>query len=118
MDVPTSRTATRHPFWLVCEGPGRPLTLRLAGVGEALPVFSFEEEAELFLCLAGETDGASVERMRGGELGDLISALPPGVRHVALDPPGTDGALVGLVSLGRRDFLRFLHAKIGAPTRS
>ena len=114
MDGSTARTAGRYPFWLVYEGPERPLTMSLSGAGEALPVFSFEEEAELFLCLAEGADGARVERVRGGELGALISDLPPGVGRVALDPPGTNGALAALVSVRRRDFLRFLREETGA----
>ena len=72
--------------------------------GRSLPVFSFEEEALLFLRLGG-LEG----RWRASETGaaDLASALTRAVRRIVLDPfpeAGLRGYL-GAVSLGREEFV-------------
>jgi hypothetical protein len=81
-----------------------------------LPVFSFEEEAEMFLRL-GNYDGGSW-RARESSAGELISVLCgpcKDVRGVALDPLPEmlkDGT-VGLVEVGRERFVEEIFASEG-----
>ena len=121
MPVESPREApARHPerrFWLISRHRGRRAEelLTVAG-GEALPVFSFEEEAEMFLrlgeCVAGSWQ---VRPATSGELVSLLYGPCAGVRKVALDPPpeACGEAWLAFVSLGRTDFLRTLADKRG-----
>jgi hypothetical protein len=83
------------------------------GVARILPVFSFEEEAEMFLRLGGY-DGAW--RARESSAGELVSVLCgpcKDVKGVALDPLPEmlkDGT-VGLVEVGRESFLEQIFAR-------
>ncbi len=85
-----------------------------AGASRVLPVFSFEEEAEMFLHLGGY-DGGSW-RARESYTGELVSVLcGPGidVKGVALDPLAEmlKDETIGLVGVGRRRFLRQLMGR-------
>jgi hypothetical protein len=84
------------------------LALRLAGGEDMLPVFSFEEEAELFLAL-GTPDGSwLVKETAARELASLLLSGPlSDVGRVALDPlPGRlGGSLIGLLSIRRQEFV-------------
>jgi hypothetical protein len=100
-------------YWLICDGTGPPgaLMLDLAGLGRTLPVFSFPEEAEMFLALDGLDGDWEVGE---GVAGDFLSHLfgpHAGVESVIIDPlPGTmgDGA-EGPVGIGPGRFTdRFL----------
>ena len=100
-------------YWLICDGTGPPgaLVLELADLGRTLPVFSFPEEAEMFLAL----DGLRGEwHVREGVADDFFPHLfgpRAGVESVVLDPlPGAlgDGA-EGPVGIGPERFAgRFL----------
>ncbi len=85
--------------------------LELAGLGRTLPVFSFPEEAEMFLALDGLGGGWDV---RGGVADDFFPHLfgpRADVESVVLDPlPGTLGdSSEGPVGIGPERFLdRFL----------
>src|SRR5829696_2747828 len=87
-----------------------------AGTSKVLPVFSFEEEAEMFLHLGGYAD--SGWRARESCAGELVSVLLgpcADVEGVALDPLPEmleDGTL-GLVEVGRRRFVGQLLARGG-----
>lgn len=86
------------------------LTIVPDGQEEVLPVFSFKEEAELFLrCEALGRKWAARETMPG-ELASVLYGPCSGVTAVALDPlPEILGsAMVGLVSMDRQRFLRIL----------
>jgi hypothetical protein len=74
---------------------------------KTLPVFSSEDEAEMFLRLEGVADGWQVSESRGGELVSMLYGLCAGVRKVALDPLPEMVAdrTVGLVSLDRKRFI-------------
>jgi hypothetical protein len=78
--------------------------------GEALPVFSFEEEAEMFLQL--ETLGTCwrTRETLPGELVSLLRGPCAEVTSVALDPlPVVDGEVVAdLTGRGRDRFVRSL----------
>jgi len=84
------------------------LTTGLPFGEEALPVFSFEDEARMFLEL-GAFDGDWRARETGaGELISLLYCLCASVDRVVLDPvPGPDAVLNDLVSLGREAFMEF-----------
>src|SRR3954447_1933579 len=72
---PQMKTLVPKPFWLIVKGEaGRMdvLTSRLASGEEALPVFSFEEEARMFLEL-GALGGDWHARVTSP--GELISVL-------------------------------------------
>jgi hypothetical protein len=104
------RTTYSRPFWLIAEyRTGRLEVLRttLASGAEALPVFSFEEEARVFLEF-GALDGGW--RVRVTTVGELISILYgpcAGVDRVALDPlPGPFvEAPTALAGMGRDAFM-------------
>ena len=108
-------------YWLI-ENPeaGRTeeLTVRIDARREALPIFSFPEEAEMFLKLGGlEERGWRIVESTAGE---LVSRLPgyrrAGIELVALDPlpemmgPALD-TTIALVPLGQRGFARRLTAR-------
>ncbi len=106
-----NRLAPR-PFWLIVKDqPGRidVLTTKLATGEAALPVFSFEDEARMFL----ELGALGVWRVRVTSAGELISVLSgpcAGIRRVVLDPlPGLDGeGLNDLLSMEREAFMESL----------
>ena len=99
-------------FWLVVrDGVGRmePLTTELNYGRRALSVFSFGEEATLFLRLCARRGW----RVRATRIGKLLSVLTGPCREVelvALDPlPQKEaGALNGLLCLERQRFVGFL----------
>jgi len=86
------------------------LTISYDKNGEALPVFSFEEEAEMFLQL--ETPGIywQASETTPGELVSLLDGPCAEVKSVALDPlPVVDGEIVAdLTGRGRNRFVQNL----------
>ena len=76
--------------------------------GKMLPVFGYEEEAEMFLHLGGYgDDGWSARESSIGEIVSVLCGPCSGVEGVSLDPlPGMVGeGTLGLVWLGRERFL-------------
>jgi len=76
-------------FWLIVQDNGdRPKVFELgAGRGEkSLPIFSFEEEALLFLCLGGLEGPWRASETDAAELSSALTGMCSGVQHVALDP--------------------------------
>lgn len=111
--------ATRAPglttaFWLIekheAGGRAEVLTISLEDGRDALPVFSFEEEARLFLRLRGPSRGWRIRETTTRELVSLLFGQRAAAGWIALDPvPEIGGeALVGIVSLKREDFVSFL----------
>ena len=93
-----------RPLWLIAEQRCNGLEVFTIGT-DVLPVFSFEEEAEMFLGLGHDADGWRVKETAYGELISVLYGPCREVEHVALDPvPG----LVELVSLSRSAFIRVL----------
>jgi hypothetical protein len=94
-----------RPFWLIANyqsGGTEVLRINLASGEEVLPVFSFEDEAGIFLEL-GASDGWRVRETAAGELTSVLLGPCAGVRRVALDPlPGPDAALAGKIADGAR----------------
>jgi hypothetical protein len=85
-----------------------PLCVRV-GTARVLPVFSFEQEVEMFLRLGGYYDGGGwrARESSAGELVSVLCGLCVGVGGVALDPLPQmlkDGT-IGLVLVGRRRFV-------------
>jgi hypothetical protein len=108
-------------FWVACRSPealSDPLTVSVPGLGEALAVFCFEEEARLYM-------GYGDEDLRPcpvgiAELVDLL--LGPWSRFdlVTLDPmPGRGtGLMVRLASTYRDNFLHHVVHKYGLGLRA
>ncbi|MBA2375827.1 MAG: hypothetical protein M3494_14620 [Actinomycetota bacterium] len=101
-------------FWLVVDGEVgamEVLTIGLAAGEEALPVFSFEDEAAMFLGLGGFDGDWRVRVTTAGELISVLFGPCAGVRRVVLDPlPAPYAALNGLVSVERKAFMEFIEA--------
>lgn len=100
-------------FWLIenQEAKGTEmLTVGLGGGKEALPIFSFEEEARLFLQLRGLKEGWRIRETVDEELISVLFGQHANAEWVALDPiPEIGGeVLVGIVSLRRETFVELL----------
>jgi hypothetical protein len=94
------------------------LALSFAGGEEVvLPVFSFEEEAELFLRLGAPGGGWLARETGAGELASLLLGPLSGVERVALDPlpGGLTETVIGLVSTDRVTFIERLLMSKGEP---
>jgi hypothetical protein len=81
-----------------------------------LPVFSFQEEGELFLRLEATAADWWARETTTGELVSLLLGPCARVEKVALDPlPGLRETpeITGLVSMGRTDFVRHLMRGVG-----
>jgi hypothetical protein len=102
----------RSPYWLLAKrrcGRLEVLTTSLADGRRVLPVFSFEEEAALFLCL-GVQGSWQVRPTGPGELVSLLYGPCREVELVALDPMSEveAGVMNGVVSVERSRFVDVL----------
>ena len=106
-----------HPkrFWLIARhrtGGMEVLTANLARGGEALPVFSLEDDANAFLRLGELGDDWRARESAGGELVSVLCGPCAGVERVVLDPIGLPGPLAegldGPSSTEREAFMRSL----------
>lgn len=101
-----SRTSGRE-YWLVAEGddPKTPLTVILPDGREALPIFSFAEEAEMFLWFGWA--GCRAFEVSRDELLSMLSEPRALADAVVLDPSPEIMAemAVGLVTLSRERFV-------------
>jgi len=109
---PTARSAASRngPWWLIVRaknGRTEVLAVRPRHGQWTLPVFSFEEEAELFLQLGGLEDVWLVRESRGGELVSVLYGPCASVERVALDPlpEPWSKAMFDLCCVSRRDFV-------------
>lgn len=117
----TKNATTRPPsvaavYWLIArgrEGSTKMLTIERDG-GVAVPVFSFHEEAEMFLSLEALGEGWGLRRADAGELASTLAGPCSGVEFVALDPlpQMLRRETVGLVSLSRERFVHRLIQKV------
>jgi hypothetical protein len=105
----------RHPapkWWLLAKSKNFGVEALLADCGneQALPVFSGEGEAEMFVWLRGAFEDDW--RVRETSAGDLVSILYgpcAGVGRVALDPsPEMAPETIRLVSLSRERFVTWV----------
>jgi hypothetical protein len=107
---PRSGPAPTTRRWMVARaGEGRlePLCVR-AGLWKVLPVFSFEEEAQMFLHLGGyEESGWRARESCAGELVSVLLGPCLDVEGVALDPlpEMLEDGTIELVEVGRRRFV-------------
>lgn len=97
-------------YWLVMKqetGRTAPLTVTLPDGGEALPVFSFEEEAQMFLWFVENGDEWFAFEVSSGELISLLFGPRAVAQNVALDPSPeiVDEMAVGLVTVSRERFV-------------
>ena len=109
-----SHGGRRATYWLVVErGRDRPavLTVGTSPEEEALAVFSFREEALLFLSGQGLAEGWPVTEVGADELISVLLDSCPA--RIALDPlPGVlGGKMVGLLSMEQERFLGDLLRK-------
>ena len=113
LETGVSPTWRRSTYWLILDrnlDRYEPLTVGTFP-DEALAVFSFEEEALLFLAVRGLTDGWAAKEIYAIDLVSILLETP--ANRVALDPlPGPlGGKLVGLLSVSKERFLRDLVRK-------
>ena len=94
------------------------LTVKVGGQ-EALAVFSFEEEANLFLLFEDTNPGWRIRKTTAGEVSHVLFGSRAGARMVALDPlPTVLGEETNLlVSLRRSEFARVLGVRTTGPSR-
>ena len=99
-------------FWLVVRHENRQMEVLMVGCSgeQALPVFSGEGEAEMFVWLEGAfEDGWRVRETSSGELVSILYGPCAGVGRVALDPsPETTAETIRLVSVSRERFVRWI----------
>ena len=103
-------------YWLIAEKRNNRLevlTIRTDDEQETLPVFSSEEEAEIFLRFGGVTGRWRTRESSAGELVSVLYGPCAGVRKVALDPSPemVNEGTVGLVSLLRDSFLGLIMVR-------
>jgi hypothetical protein len=115
VERPVSAAVRRNPYWLLAKrGTGglEVLTTSLADGRRVLPVFSFEEEADLYLHL-GIRGSWRVRLTEAGELLSLLYCLCNKVDLVALDPMSEVETEVmdRLVSLERERFMDTLRRR-------
>jgi hypothetical protein len=115
----TAERAPRRPpdpaYWLIVKNENgwiEVLTLECDSK-EMLPVFSHEEEAEMFLRLRGVGGDWQASESRAGELVSVLYGPCADVKEMALDPLPEMVAerTVGLVSLDRERFIEGIMAR-------
>jgi hypothetical protein len=102
--------ATGRPLWLITKHDASKLdvlTIDLAGGVETLAVFSFGEEAEMFLRFAASGEGWEVRQTSVGELVSVLYGPCSKVKRVALDPlPEICGwGQIGLPTMRREEYV-------------
>ena len=111
------RAMRGHPgFWVACRSPDAlsdPLTVDVPGLGEALAVFCFEEEARRYMGYGG--DGLHPCPVDPSELAALLLGPWSRFDRVTLDPmPGRDaGLMLRLASTRREGLLDHVVRKYG-----
>jgi hypothetical protein len=127
---PTEQASERAPgrqpgpaYWLIASNEYGRLEVLVTGLadGEAtLPVFSHEEEVEVFLGFwEARSGGWQARKSTAKELISVLYGPCAGVERVALDPLPEMLAerTVGLVSLGRERFAELVLSKERPPAR-
>jgi hypothetical protein len=100
-----------RPLWLIAKQHCNGLEVFTIG-SNVLPVFSFREEAKMFLGLGYAADGWQLRETTCGELVSVLYGPCRRVEYVALDPVPD---LVALVSLNRNRFISVLLSDLTPP---
>jgi hypothetical protein len=101
----------RSPWWLIAKGATDHIEVFTLDGGSLLPVFSGEDEAEMYLWFEGAfEDGWEVRRTSPEELMSVLYGPCSDAGAVALDPSPEiiDGPSAWFVSLNRRRFLGWM----------
>jgi hypothetical protein len=104
----------RRAFQLIVRQQPKGLEVFITGdTGEVLPVFTFEEEAEMFFRLGvPQNDGWRLKEITREELASVLYGSCREVTHVSLDPvPG----MVEFVSLSRERFIDVILSEVAPP---
>ena len=116
---PQRKSPDSKTRWLIARdnanGHLEPLCVQ-TGAARVLPVFSFEEEAQMFLHFGGyEGGGWWARESSAGELVSVLCGPCKDVKGVALDPlpEMLKDSTVGLVWVGRESFLGQIFARAG-----
>jgi hypothetical protein len=115
----TRRGASGSTYWTIeKQGNSRMVMLTIdRGGRKALPVFTYKEEAELFLGLGTLGAGWRIRESGAGELVSVLCGYCKDVEVVALDPLPEVAAvkMIGCVSLSRERFMDLVIAR-GSPS--
>ena len=111
------------PFWLVVRHENRQMEVLMVACSgnacsplQALPVFSGDGEAKMFVWLEGAfEDGWRARETSIGELVSILYGPCAGVGRVALDPP-TEMVGINAISLISVTRERFLSWVLGSPS--
>lgn len=108
-------------YWLISKNENGRIeifTALLADGEEALPIFSYEQEAELFLGFRAAESGWRIRESTAGELISVLCGPCADVKEVSLDPLPemvAEGTLC-LVNLSRKRFVNLVLTKGQQPT--
>ncbi len=120
LETGTGNMARRASYWTIArEGSchSETLTIDTDGGDEALAVFGFREEADLFLSFQGTSDGWHIRETTAGELVSVLYGPHSGIERILIDPLPRGiygGTSIIQLSIGRADFTRLLVEKVGA----
>ena len=109
------QTLKQTPYWLLVrdtEDGSEVFTTKLSnGGGRMLSVFSFEEEAEMFLCFRGTQDDWQTRELSPEGLRSLFYTVLDDVVCVTLDPIPENSFLdtSALLNVTRQDFIARLE---------
>jgi hypothetical protein len=101
------------PRWLIAnptDGKMDALTLNGGGGGRVLPVFSFRDEAEMYIRLQLTAPGWEPREFSADEIASMLYRSLSDVSRVALDPlpEVCDKTVLDLLCVGRGTFVRSL----------
>lgn len=99
----------RH-YWLIVRRRARVPEIFSIGLGEqeCLPVFSFSDEAKMFLELRGMENDWEARKTGFGELLPMLFSSLSGIQRVSLDPlpeVSDDNTMTDLVTISRKCFM-------------
>lgn len=112
--------ARRPSYWTIArEGSYHPETLTIDSVDgdEALAVFGFREEADLFLRFQVTSDGWHIRETTAGELVSVLYGPHSDVEQILIDPlPLSICGATSIIqlSISKAEFTRLLVENIGA----
>lgn len=117
--VETDKTPRRPRYWTIArqsDSHADAITIDPDGQGEALVVFGFREEAELFLAIEETGDDLQIRETTAGELISVLYGPCADVDRVVIDPlPRRIAGRTGTesLSIGSAEFTRNLVESCG-----